>query len=98
MAKLTLREKAIMAQKAEEKALESKEVRSEGRVGLVLVGKEFDELFFDQTFYRACRDAGIAREVAEKEWGRLVSVGLVEWEKKVGGVEAFRRAVKKEKA
>jgi len=98
MAKLTMREKAIMAQKAEEKALESKEVRSEGRIGLVLVGKEFDGLFFDATFYRACRDAGIAREVAEKEWGRLVKEGVVEWEKKVGGVEAFRRAVKKEKA
>ena len=91
MAKLTLREKAIMAQKAEEKDLESKEVRSEGRIGLVLLDKQFDELFFDATFYRACRDAGIAREVAEKEWSRLVSVGLVEWEKKVGGVEAFRR-------
>lgn len=91
MAKLTLREKAIMAQKAEEKALESKEVRSEGRIGLVLLGKEFDGLFFDATFYRACREIGVGRGEAEKEWSRLIKEGLVEWEKKVGGVEAFRR-------
>jgi len=28
----------------------------------------------------------------------LVKEGVVEWERKVGGVEAFQRAVKKEKA
>jgi len=94
MAKLTMREKEILAKKKEEERVESKEVRSEGRVGLVLVGKEFDGLFFDQTFYRACRDAGIGRELAEREWSRLIKEGLVEWEKKVGGVEAFRRKVK----
>ena len=94
MAKLTLREKEILAKKKEEERVESKEVRSGDKLGMLLLGGEFDGLFFDQTFYRACRDAGIGREVAEREWSRLIKEGLVEWEKKVGGVEAFRRKVK----
>lgn len=64
----------------------------------ILLNSAFSEPFFDITFYRVCRKAGISRVEAEKEWSRLVSIGLVEWEKKVGGVEAFRRAVKKEKS
>jgi len=98
MAKLTMREKEILAKRKEEERVESKEVMSGDKLGMLLLGGEFDGLFFDQTFYRACREIGVSRGEAEKEWGRLVSVGLVEWERKVGGVEAFQRAVKKEKA
>lgn len=57
----------------------------------ILLKPIFSGLFFDQTFYRVAREVGISRVEAEKEWSRLIREGLIEWEKKVGGVEAFRR-------